>query len=87
METAIWQTLITQAPGTAAVIFVVVLFLKAIKERDIIFIEQMRSLTEEIKEVKEIVLAHDTKVSAGMDEMRREALKRHRSRVAKATGD
>ena len=52
---------------------------------DDIFIAQMRSLTEEIKEVKEMVLAHDTKVSAGMDEMRREALKRHRSRVAKAT--
>ena len=71
MESVLWQTLITQTPGTAAVIIVVVLFLRSIKERDALFLEQMRGLTEELHKIKEIVIQHDTKVAEGMESMYR----------------
>jgi len=86
MEVTIWQTLITQAPGTAAVIMVVVLFLRAIEKRDTLFVEQIQKLADtvrgavdEMKEIKELVIEHDTRVSEGMNAMYREVSRRKKA--------
>ena len=85
-EATIYQTLITQAPGTAAVIIVVILFLKAIEKRDALFLEQMRGLTEELKDIKELVLQHDTRVQEGMESMYRDRAKRTRRKPSTGQG-
>lgn len=82
-DATLWQTLISQAPGTAAVIIVVVLFLRAIEKRDELFLEQMQGLTEEMKQIKGMLISHDTRVNEGMESMYREAQKRRRKPTSK----
>lgn len=47
---------IAQAPGIAGIIIVVVLFLRSIKERDVIFHAMIKDLTHEIAALKTIML-------------------------------
>lgn len=60
-------TLVTQAPGMAGIIVVVILFLKSIEKRDALierrdqqFIEQMGQITERLKALEILVVQHDT---------------------------
>jgi len=47
---------VAQAPGIAGIIVVVVLFLRSIKERDVIFHAMIKDLTHEIAGLKTIML-------------------------------
>jgi len=70
-ETNIFNTLISQAPGTAAVIIVVILFLKSIEKRDTIFISSINKITDRLTSLENLLLEHKTETRSGMEEMRR----------------
>ncbi len=66
MEASIVEALISQAPGMAGIIIVVVLFLKAIEKRDqmtekrdAMFIEQMNKIAERLTSVETKLTTHD----------------------------
>ena len=58
-ETNIITALVNQAPGMAAIIIVVVLFLRAIETRDKLFIEQMNQVTERLAGLEKLLTSHD----------------------------
>ncbi len=70
-ETNVFSTLISQAPGTAAVIIVVILFLKSIEKRDAAFISSMNKVTDRLASLEILLLEHKIETRSGMEEMRR----------------
>jgi hypothetical protein len=52
----ITKEFVAQAPGIAGIIVVVILFLRSIKERDVIFHAMIKDLTHEIAALKTIML-------------------------------
>jgi type IV secretory pathway VirB3-like protein len=59
MESSVIQALITQSPGMAAIIIVVILFLRSIKDRDQLFIDQMNKIVERLQALETLIVNHD----------------------------
>ena len=58
-EIDIVSTLTTQAPGMAALIIVVILFLKSIEKRDGLFVDQMNKVVERLAALELLIAHHD----------------------------
>ena len=58
-EIDIVSTLTTQAPGMAALIIVVILFLKSIEKRDGLFVDQMNKVVERLAALEQLIAHHD----------------------------
>lgn len=74
-EFTVTQSLITQAPGIAGVIVVVILFLRAITARDSIFVSQMTAITERLTAL-EILIADQDATTKADRERRADTLER-----------
>jgi len=70
-ETDLVSTLVSQAPGLAGVIVVVLLFLRAIEKRDALFIDQMNKITERLAALENLMTQHDTASKARGDTLDR----------------
>jgi hypothetical protein len=53
------STLTTQAPGMVAIIVVVILFLRSIERRDVLFIDQMNKITDRLAALETLITHHD----------------------------
>ena len=69
MEANIIQNLIAQVPSAAAVIVVVMLFLKSLEKRDAIFYDQMSKLTDRINAMEDAFIKHDTRAESHYGKM------------------
>ena len=59
-EIDIVSTLTTQAPGMAALIIVVILFLKSIEKRDSMYVDQMNKIVERLAALEQLITQHDS---------------------------
>jgi predicted signal transduction protein with EAL and GGDEF domain len=75
-------TLVNQVPSAAAVIVVVMLFLRSLEKRDQLFYEQMAKLTEQVNAMEKSLIAHDTKMDEGIAAMHRAVKPRAKNRKA-----
>jgi hypothetical protein len=81
MTETLVTSLVNQVPSAAAVIVVVMLFLRSLEKRDAsqenrdkLFFEQMQKLTERINAMENALIAHDVKMDEAlwvMSKMRR----------------
>lgn len=63
-EATIINSLINQVPSAAAVIVVVMLFLRSLEKRDTLFYDNMSKLTERINAMENAIITHDTKMDS-----------------------
>lgn len=80
-EADLVSTLVSQAPGIAGVIFVVVAFLRAIERRDQLFVDQMDKVAERLAALEALMTQHDTASKA-----RGDALERIERKLARKAG-
>ena len=74
----ILSALITQTPGTAAVIVVVVLFLRHLKEQNAIFLATMNKLVDQMNDMQVKLAQHAEETTHGIAEMHRRVGRRNR---------
>lgn len=86
-ETTLYSELVRQAPGLAALVAVVVVFLRAQKERDTMFLaaldmrdrlwaETIKKLSGEVGDSTKIITAHDAAMKVTADNLLREKKKK-----------
>lgn len=77
-ETTIITSLIQQVPSAAAVIVVVMLFLRSLEKRDQLFYDQMAKLTDRINAMENALIGHDAKMDEALLAMVRAKAKREK---------
>lgn len=78
MTETLVTSLVNQVPSAAAVIVVVMLFLRSLEKRDAsqesrdkLFFEQMQKLTDRINAMENALIAHDVKMDEALSTMNR----------------